>query len=76
MTYQDKLAVLRAFSDLQAEMAAKAKHYAAADTLELAMRFSRASYAAVNARMFMHAALMAERELKAATGILETEKAA
>ena len=65
LTYQEKLEVLRDFADLQGECAAKAKHYAASDTLELAMRFSRASYAAVNARMFMQAALMAEREAKA-----------
>lgn len=64
-TYEQKLAILRDVGDLQGEMAAKAKHYSAADNEALALRFSRASYAAVNARTFMHAALMAEREAKA-----------
>lgn len=61
-THAEKLAKLREFGDLQGECAAKAKHYAANDRPDLANRFQRASYAAVNARLFMHAALMAERE--------------
>lgn len=62
MTHDEKLARLRDLGEMQAEMAAKAKAYAARDQPELAMRFERASLAAVNARTFMHAALMAERE--------------
>jgi len=69
MTYADKLAKLRDLGDLQGEMAAKAKNYAAQDNQELALRFERASYAAVNARTFMHAALMAEREAHARKGM-------
>lgn len=53
---------LRELGDMQAEMASKAAHYAARDRPELAGRFQRASYAAVNARTLMQAALMAERE--------------
>lgn len=64
-TFTDKLAQLREFSELQGEMASKASHYAAAGNYELGTRFARASYAAVSARMFMHAALMAEVEAKA-----------
>lgn len=65
MTYATKMERLRELGDLQAEMADKARHYAAKDNAELALRFERASYAAVNARTFMQAALMAEREAKA-----------
>lgn len=65
MSYADKMAKLRDLGELQGEMSAKAKSYAAQDNQELALRFERASYAAVNARTFMHAALMAEREAQA-----------
>lgn len=65
MTYAEKMERLRELGDLQAEMADKARHYAAKDQPELALRFERASYAAVNARTFMQAALMAEREATA-----------
>lgn len=61
-SHEDKLAVLRELGDLQSEMAEKTRHYRAADRPDLYMRFERASYAAVNARMFIQAALMAERE--------------
>lgn len=70
MTYADKLALLRALGDLQGEMAEKARHYKAKDNAELALRFERASYAAINARTFCQAALMAEREAKA-IGVIE-----
>jgi hypothetical protein len=69
MNYADKMARLRDLGELQGEMAAKAKNYAAQDDQELALRFERASYAAVNARTFMHAALMAEREAKTRKGM-------
>lgn len=69
MTYAEKMERLRELGDLQAEMANKAWHYAAKDNLELALRFERASYAAVNARTFMQAALMAEREATAREAI-------
>lgn len=62
MTYEDKMERLRELGDLQGEMAAKASNYAARDRPELAGRFERASYAAMNARVLMQAALMAERE--------------
>lgn len=65
MTYAEKMERLRELGDMQAEMAEKARHYAANDNPELALRFQRASYAAVNARTFMQAALMAEREANA-----------
>lgn len=67
MTYAEKMDQLKKLGDMQAEMAAKATAYRCKDQEELALRFERASYAATNARMFMHAALMAERE----AGILE-----
>lgn len=69
MTYLEKLDLLRQFARLQGEMASKAKHYAARGEVELHLRFERASYAAVNARTFMQAALMAEREATALAGI-------
>lgn len=65
MTYEDKMERLRELGDLQGEMANKARHFAATDQPELAWRFERASYAAVNARTFIQAALMAEREATA-----------
>lgn len=65
MTYSEKLSLLRSLGDLQGEMAEKARHYKAKDHAELALRFERASYAAINARTFCQAALMAEREAKA-----------
>ena len=65
-TYQAKLEKLRDLGDLQGEMARKAKRYR--DEPELGLRFERASMAAVNARMFMQSALMAEREANARKG--------
>ena len=65
MTYTEKMERLRELGDLQAEMADKARHYAAKDQPELALRFERASDAAVNARTVLHAALRAEREATA-----------
>lgn len=65
ITHAEKMELLRSFGDLQGEMADKARHYAANDQPDLALRFERASYAAVNARTFMQAALMAEREATA-----------
>ena len=65
--YRAKLERLRELGDLQGEMARKARHYR--DTPELGLRFERASLAAVNARMFMQSALMAEREAIARKGI-------
>lgn len=65
MTYEEKMERLRELGDLQDEMANKARHFGATDNPELALRFARASYAAVNARMFIQAALMAEREAMA-----------
>lgn len=62
MTYVEKLDVLRSLGELQAEMADKVRYYKAKDQPDLWMRFERASYAAVNARTFIQAALMAERE--------------
>lgn len=62
LTYAEKMERLRQLGDLQAEMAGKAAHYRTRDISELANRFERASYAAVNARVLMQAALMAERE--------------
>jgi len=62
MTYEQKMERLRDLGDMQGEMAAKATAYRAKAQEELAMRFERASLAATNARMLMHAALMAERE--------------
>lgn len=70
MTHDEKMERLRALGEMQAEMSAKASFYAARDQPELSMRFERASLAAVNARTFMHAAIMAERE----AGILEQMK--
>lgn len=64
-THEEKLAVLRDLGELQGEMAQKAAVYRTQDKPELYMRFERASYAAVNARLFMQAALMAEREASA-----------
>lgn len=61
-THEAKMTVLREFGELQGECARKAASYAAQDRPDLAKRFERASYAAVNARMFIQAALMAERE--------------
>lgn len=63
MTYEEKLERLRELGDLQGEMAEKARRYR--DQPELGLRFERASLAAVNARTFMQAALMAERETTA-----------
>lgn len=62
MTYAEKMERLRELGDLQGEMAAKAAYYAARAVPDLAMRFERASYAAMSARVLMQAALMAERE--------------
>lgn len=62
MTHTEKLEVLRSLGELQAEMADKVRYYKAKDRPDLWMRFERASYAAVNARTFVQAALMAERE--------------
>lgn len=69
MTYEEKLDRLRDLGDMQSEMATKATRYRAADKPDLALRFERASLAAVNARTFMHAALMAEREAIARDGM-------
>jgi hypothetical protein len=69
MTYQEKLDRLRDLGDMQGEMAEKARRYRIQDKPELALRFERASLAAVNARTFMHAALMAEREAIARDGM-------
>lgn len=52
---------LEALGGLQGVMATKARFYKESNP-ELAARFVRASFAAVNARMLMQAALMAERE--------------
>lgn len=62
LTYEEKMERLRELGDLQSEMANKARRYATQDRADLALRFERASYAAVNARTLMQAALMAERE--------------
>lgn len=67
MTYEEKLERLRELGDLQGEMAEKARRYR--DQPELGLRFERASLAAVNARTFMQAALMVEREAIAREGI-------
>lgn len=69
MTYEAKLERLRELGDLQAEMAEKSRRYRLRDIPALALRFERASMAAVNARMFMQAALMAEREALAREGM-------
>lgn len=61
--YQARLARLRDLADLQGECAKKASVYRMRDRPELAARFDRASLAAVNARMLIHAAIMAEREV-------------
>lgn len=65
--FQRKLGTLRELGDLQGEMAGKARRYRARP--ELGLRFERASMAAVNARMFMQSALMAEREALARDGL-------
>lgn len=65
MTHAEKMERLRELGGLQGEMADKARYYAAKDQPDLALRFERASYAAVNARTFIQAALMAEREAAA-----------
>lgn len=62
--YRSRLDKLREFSDLQGECARKAQIFRMQDRPELAARFDRASLAAVNARMLIHAALMAEREAR------------
>jgi hypothetical protein len=69
MTYEAKLERLRELGDLQGEMAQKAQRYRTQDKPELALRFERASLAAVTARTFMQAALMAEREAIAREGM-------
>jgi hypothetical protein len=56
-----RLATLRDLGALQGVMAVKARFYKEREP-ELAARFARASYAAINARMLIQAALMAERE--------------
>jgi hypothetical protein len=61
-THEQKLAILRDFGDLQAECAQKTRFYRAKDKPELWMRFERASLQAMNARLSIQAALMAERE--------------
>jgi hypothetical protein len=75
LTFQEKLERLRQLGDLQGEMAAKAAHYAARDVPDLALRFQRASYAAVNARLFIQSALMAEREAGVRGTMAERPKA-
>lgn len=69
LTYEEKMERLRQLGDLQGEMANKARRYATQDRPDLSLRFERASYAAVNARTLMQAALMAEREAVAAEEI-------
>lgn len=69
LTYMEKLERLRDLGDLQGEMAQKAKLYQVRDVPELALRFERASFAAINARTFIQAALMAEREAQARDGM-------
>lgn len=69
LTHAQKLERLRELGDLQGEMAQKAKLYQARDVPDLALRFERASFAAINARTFIQAALMAEREAQARDGM-------
>ena len=62
MDHEQKLALLRDFSDLQGECSQKAALYNAQGKVDLSRRFHRASLAGVNARMLIHPPLMAERE--------------
>lgn len=75
LTYEAKMERLRELGELQGEMAQKGNRYRILNVIDLALRFERASYAAMNARTFMQAALMAEREVHARAAIEEENTA-
>lgn len=62
MDHETKLERLRELGDLQTECAQKAIYWRTKDRPDLALRFERAAYYGANARTFIQAALMAERE--------------
>lgn len=59
--FQERMRKLRELGEFQGVMAVKARFYRDRAP-DLGARFARASFAALNARVLMQAAIMAERE--------------